>query len=217
VTFNENDTRASYDTVARKYADEIANELDNKPFDREFLESFAESVMGLGHVVELGCGPAHVAAYIASRGVDISGLDLSPQMVEQAHRLFPSVKVIVGDMLDLPFADRSLGGVVAFYSIIHFDDAQLATAFSEMARVLRTGGRLALAFHVGDEVVHRDQWWDMPVVLDFRYLEPDLVTRLLGEAGFEIVSSQVRPPYPEIEYQSRRCYIVATKSDLTGT
>ena len=86
--------------------------------------------MGKGHVVELGCGPAHVAAYIASRGVDISGLDLSPQMVEQAHRLFPTVKVVVGDMLALPFADRSLGGVIAFYSIIHFDDAQLATAFS---------------------------------------------------------------------------------------
>ena len=172
--------------------------------------------MGEGHVVELGCGPAHVAAYIASRGVDISGLDLSPQMVKQAHRLFPTVEVVVGDMLALPFADRSLGGLIAFYSIIHFDDTQLATAFSEMARVLRPHGRVALAFHVGDEVLRRDQWWDMSVVLDFRFLEPDLITRLLGEAEFEIESSVVRPPYQDIEYQSRRCYIVATKADLTG-
>ncbi len=172
--------------------------------------------MGKGHIVELGCGPAHVAAYIASRGVDISGLDLSPQMVEQARRLFPTVKVVVGDMLALPFADGSLGGVIAFYSIIHFDDAQLATAFAEMARVLRHDGRLALAFHVGDEVLRREQWWEMPVVLDFRFLEADLITRLLGAAGFQIESSVVRPPYPDIEFQSQRCYIVATKLDMTG-
>jgi len=173
-------------------------------------------MMGAGHVVELGCGPAHVAAYIASRGVNISGLDLSPQMVEQAHRLFPTVEVVVGDMLALPFADRSLAGVIAFYSIIHFDDDQLVKAFSEMARVLRTGGLVALAFHVGDEVVHRDQWWDMPVVLDFRYLDPDVITGMLGDAGFEIVSSKVRPPYPDVEHQSRRAYMVARKADLTG-
>ena len=169
--------------------------------------------MGKGHVVELGCGPAHVAAYIASRGVDISGLDLSPQMVEQARRLFPSLKVVVGDMLDLPYADAELGGIVSFYSIIHFDDDQLATAFDEMARVLVDGGLLGLAFHIGDEVLHREQWWDMPVVLDARFLPVDLVTRLLVAAGFEIESSEERAPYaPEVEYQSRRAYITASRS-----
>jgi SAM-dependent methyltransferase len=172
--------------------------------------------MGKGHVVELGCGPAHVAAYIASRGVNISGLDLSPQMVEQAHRLFPSLKVVAGDMLDLPFEDGSLGGLIAFYSIIHFDDDQLDQAFREMARVLDPGRPLALAFHIGHEVVHRDQWWDMPVVLDMRFLDPTEIKRKLVEAGFEIESAEERAPYPEVEYQSRRAYIVARKSDPTS-
>ena len=53
-----------------------------------------------------------------------------------------------------------------------------------MARVLRTGGLVALAFHVGDEVVHREQWWDMPVVLDARFLPVELVTRLLDAGRF---------------------------------
>ena len=172
--------------------------------------------MGKGHVVELGCGPGHVAAYVASRGVDITGLDLSPQMVEQAHRLFPSVKVVVGDMLDLPFADGSLAGLIASYSIVHFDDDQMATAFKEMARVLDPGCPVALAFHIGDEVLHREQWWDMPVVLDFRFLDPAAIKQMLGRAGFEIESAVVREPIPDVEYQSRRAYIVARKSDLTG-
>jgi SAM-dependent methyltransferase len=168
---------------------------------------------GRGQVVELGCGPAHVAAYLAARGVAISGLDLSAGMVAEARRMFPELEVVAGDMMDLPFEARSHAGIVAFYSIIHFDDDQLATVFAEMARILGDGGLVAIAFHIGDEVVHREQWWDMPVVLDARFLPVDLVARQLESASLEIVSSDERGPYaPEVEYQSRRAYIVARRS-----
>ena len=157
-----------------------------------------------------------MAAYLAARGVDASALDVSEAMVAQAKQLFPGLEVVVGDMLDLPYADGSLAGVVSFYSIIHFDDDQLPTCFAEMARVLQPDGLVGLAFHVGDEVVHREQWWDMPVVLAARFLPVELVTRLLSEAGFELVSTAEREPYtPEVEYQSRRAYIVARKPAST--
>jgi SAM-dependent methyltransferase len=210
IAFDPSDTRATYDTVARRYADEIATELDNKPFDREFLDRFAERVAGQGHVVELGAGPGHVAAYLQQRGVDISALDLSSAMVDEAKRLFPGLQAVVGDMLELPYTNGSLAGVIAFYSIIHFSDEQLQVAFNEMARVIKTGGYVALAFHVGEETVHREQWWDLPVVLDARYLPVDLITRLLAKAGLEVVSVEEREPYaPEVEHQSSRAYIVA--------
>jgi uncharacterized protein YhfF len=210
--FRPDDTRSTYDAVAARYADEIAGELADKPFDREFLDRFADRVRGRGRVVELGCGPAHVAAYLAGRGIDVSGLDLSPRMAAEAMRLFSTLDVIVGDMLDLPHDDRSLVGAVAFYSIIHFDDEQLRRAFAEMARVLRPGGLVGLAFHVGNEVVHRDEWWGKPVKLDARFLPTEHVTALLDSAGLRIESSVERDPYaPEVEYQSRRAYIVARK------
>lgn len=162
-----------------------------------------------GPVVELGCGPGHVSGYLSARGVDISGLDLSPEMVTEAKRLFPRLEFVVGDMLDLPYADRSLTGLVAFYSIIHFDDAQLLQAFREMARVLRPWGVVALAFHIGDEIVHRQEWWDTPVDVDFRFLQPAHVTRLLREAGIvDVISMVERDPLPEVEFQSRRAYMV---------
>lgn len=211
--FRLDDTRTSYNTVARRYADEIAGELADKPFDRDFLDRFAARIKDQGHVVELGAGPGHVAAYLAERGVDISALDLSSEMVDEAKRLFPRLQAVVGDMLDLPYANGSLAGVISFYSIIHFDDAQLEAAFKEMARVIKAGGLVALAFHVGDEVVHREQWWDLPVVLDARFLPVELVTKLLGKAGLEVVSVEQREPYPDVEYQSSRAYIVAREPE----
>jgi len=208
--FRPEDTRQSYDRVAHEYADRIASELDGKPFDRDFLDRFAEAVQGRGQVAELGSGPAHIAAYLSGRGVMVTALDLSPAMVAQAQRLFPAVKAIVGDMLDLPYADGSLGGVVSFYSIVHFHDGQLARAFSEMVRVLAPGGLAAIAFHIGDEVLQRDEWWDEPVRLDFRFLPTDHVVALLREAGFEMTSTTERDPYaPDVEFQSRRAYLVA--------
>jgi len=210
--FRRDDTRLAYDTVARRYAEEVAGELEDKPFDRDFLDRFAEAVRGRGRVVELGCGPAHVCAYLARGGVEVSGLDVSPGMVAEAKRMFPELDVIAGDMLALPFGDAELVGAVSFYSIIHFDDDQLGTAFSEMARVLTDGGLAALAFHIGDEVIHREQWWDMPVVLDARFLPTEHVTSVLVKAGLTIESVEERAPYaPEVEYQSRRAYIVARR------
>ena len=151
-----------------------------------------------------------MAAYLAERGVGMVGLDLSPNMVNEARRLFPEIEFVAGDMLELPFDDASLAGAVSFYSIIHFDDAQLVRAFTEMRRVLSAESLLAIAFHVGDEVVHREQWWDIPVVIDSRFLSTEHASELLSEAGFGLVYAEERPPYPpDVEYQSRRAYLVA--------
>ena len=61
------------------YAAEIAGELTHKPLDRGLLDAVAE-LAGGGPVADVGCGPGHVAAYLAGRGARTVGLDLSPGM-----------------------------------------------------------------------------------------------------------------------------------------
>src|SRR5437773_6198242 len=75
--------RASYDRVAAEYAERIAGELAGKPFDRALLDRFADQVRPLGPVCDVGCGPGHVTAYLHERGLDVFGVDLSPEMVAQ--------------------------------------------------------------------------------------------------------------------------------------
>jgi SAM-dependent methyltransferase len=58
-------------------------------------------------------------------------------------------------MRALDVATDALGGVVAWYSIIHTPPDRLPVVFSEFHRVLRPGGHLLVAFQVGDERVHR--------------------------------------------------------------
>jgi SAM-dependent methyltransferase len=166
------DVHASYDRVAAEYALCISGELEHKPLDRQLLDRFAARVQGLGPVCDLGCGPGHVARYLHGRGVPVIGIDLSPVMVEQARRLNPGIEFRQGDMLRLDIDDEAWGGVVAFYSIIHVLRSKIAAALAETKRVLRPGGLLLLAFHVGDETLHLTELWGQAVSVDFHFLRP---------------------------------------------
>jgi SAM-dependent methyltransferase len=132
-------------------------------------------------------------------------------MVEVATAANPMVEYRQGSMLDLPVDDAALAAIVAFYAIIHLRPSEILSAFREFRRVLRPGGHVLLAFHIGDECVHRDEWWDRPVSLDFRFLQPAAIEESLAAAGFAVDMSLCRRPYEPHEYPSRRAYILARR------
>jgi SAM-dependent methyltransferase len=202
----------SYDTVARAYADEIYAELKDKPFDREVLDRFADRVCGRGRVCDVGCGPAQIARYLRDRGVDAMGLDLSAGMLAEARRLNPDLLFVQSSMLALGLGSETLGGIAAFYCIIHIPRAQVVAALAEMRRVLRPGGCLLIAFHLGTEDSHHEELFGQPVSLDVALFTTAEMTGYLQAAGFLVEEVLERDPYaPEVEYQSRRGYIVASR------
>jgi hypothetical protein len=76
---------------------------------------------------------------------------------------------------------------------------------------LRPAGTLLLAFHIGDDIIHLDEWWGQKVCVDFFFFRSDEMTSYLHAAGFEIEEIIEREPYPEVEHQSRRSYIFAER------
>lgn len=185
-------TRTAYDTVAVAYAERSRDDPAD-PFERAMLAAFAETVHP-GPVVDLGCGPGNISAHLHSLGVPVSGVDLSPVMVDLARRRHPAVRFAVGTMTGLSVADGSLAGVVAWYSIIHTPPQRLPSQFGEFRRVLASGGHLLLAFQVGDEPVHLTEAFGHRIDLTARRLAPGRVTDLAVAAGFEPVARLVREP-----------------------
>ena len=203
------DVSRTYDHVADEYVRRIYHELDDKPFDRELLDRFAERVRNAGAVWDVGCGPGHVTRYLHERGVEATGIDLSPKMVERARELNPGIAFRTGDMRKLEAPDRSLAGVIAFYSLIHIEPDGIPAVLRELHRTLMPGAPLLIAFHLGDEPLHRDEWWGHSVSIDFYVFDPEWMKQALVESGFRIAEAVVREPYPEVEHQSRRGYITA--------
>ncbi len=180
------------------------------------LDDFAGRVRGRGIVCDLGCGPGQIARYLSERGVPVLGIDLSPKMVKMAKELNPGIDFSIGDMRALEVANGSWAGIAAFYAIVNLTDADLQLALKEMHRALQPDGWLLLSFHIGDEVIHVEDLWSCPVSLDFYFRQTEDILGDLRSAGFEVDQVVEREPYaPEVEYQSRRAYVLARRPTLS--
>ena len=205
-------TRRSYDEIAADYARLIGDELDAKPFDRALLAALAELAVD-GPLADIGCGPGHVAAYLATLRAAPVGLDLSPRMCAIGAST-TGLPFAAADMTALPLRTGSLAGVVCLYAVIHLDAAARASAYREFARVLRSGGHLLVSFHTRDAELPLGGSRDLTammghdVELTFHFLDPDVEQRLLSEAGFAIVARLDRAPHEGAEHPSDRSYLI---------
>ena len=216
---DEERVRASYDAVAENYTARVHDELRDKPIDRGLLNAFADQLAsehGAGaEVCDMGCGPGHVGAFLAARGLVVQGIDLSPSMVEHARALHPDMTFDVGNMTALAVPDGRYDGMVAFYSIIHLSrDGDVRAALREFHRVLRAGGLLLLAVHLGehgDDLEHADEMVGVTVDMDFRLYDAEHLVASLTAAGFAIEARLIRAPYPDVEVQTTRLYLLARR------
>ena len=118
-----------YDAVATEYTEKFCGEHEKKPKDREILFRFSQAVAGKKPIWDFGCGPGQTTQYLRDLGIEISGLDLSEKLIEQAIMIHPEITFRKGNILDLEFENESIAGIVAFYAIVHFSQAQLKKAF----------------------------------------------------------------------------------------
>lgn len=210
-------TRVAYDTVAADYAELLRTELSDKPLDRALLATFAELVQdaGNGPVADLGCGPGRVTAHLDSLGLSTFGVDLSPEMVSVARHDHPALQFEEGSMTALDLGDGVLGGIVAWYSIIHTPPEQLPTVFAEFHRSLRPGGHLLLAFQIGEERVRLKQAYGHSVSYDVYRLQPARIAELLRDAGLVVHTQVLREP--TTSEKTRQAYLMARKAVAGNT
>jgi SAM-dependent methyltransferase len=195
------DTRSSYDADASGYAEKVRGLLGESPYLRASLALFAELVRGAGggQVADIGCGPGYVTGHLHDAGVDVFGIDLSPEMIAIARRDYPDLRFEVGTMTDLDLADDSLVGIVAFWSVIHVPDHAMPGVFEQFRRVLRPQGLLLLGFHVGDEIRHTSEGYTgRPINVDTHHRRPSTVAGWLRDARFTIEAELVIGPDKDV-------------------
>ena len=195
--------RSSYDTVAEAYAQQFADELSRKRFERALLDEFA-AALPTPTALDIGCGPGHVGKYLAERGLDVTGIDLSPVMIDLARRMNPAMRFEVGDMRVLNAGDGRVGGIVAFYSLIHIARDEVPDVLHEFIRILVPSGRMLVAVHGGSGTISRQEFLGKAVPFEATLFEKDELVAMIEAAGFDIAAATVRAPY-EFESRPRAC------------
>ena len=192
--------------MAAKYESRFVDELGDKPRDRELLESFAATVGD--PVAEVGSGPGHIGAFVRQRGRRVIGIDLSTEMARLANERLDAA--LVADMRALPLGTESLGGLLAFYAVIHLRRAELGLALGEFHGALRPGGRVLFSAHEGTDVVELDEFLGEPVPFAATLFQLDELVGASREAGFEVTLAERRAPYAS-ESNTVRLYVEARK------
>ncbi|MEM7271520.1 MAG: class I SAM-dependent methyltransferase [Actinomycetota bacterium] len=187
------EVRAAYDAMAERYAALFLTDLDQDDNARAWLASFAALAAGRrGPVADLGCGPGHVVDHLSGLGLDVVGYDLSPGQVAQARLAFPAERFDVCDLTAIDRPDRSLGGIVSRYSIIHLDPSTIAGTFGEWYRVLERGAPVLVSFFGSLTADAHGTPFDHKVVTAHE-LFPAEIARLLTTVGFGDVEVGVLP------------------------
>lgn len=104
-------------------------------------------------VLDVGCGTGVLEPYLSARAKEITAIDVSPSMIEEAKKGdYPNVSFVNDDYLEAKLGERSYDAIVCFNSYPHFLNVD---AFVEASsRFLRKGGRLLIAFDHGRESVN---------------------------------------------------------------
>jgi ubiquinone/menaquinone biosynthesis C-methylase UbiE len=196
--------RSSYDRVAGKYEARFLGELSGKPRDRDLLDAFATAVGD--PVVEVGCGPGQIGAYVRAHRRRVVGADISLAMATRARRRLDAA--VVADMQSLPLATGAAAGLLAFYSLIHLRRRDVDGALQEFARVLRPGGRVLFSAHEGQGETDVEEFLGDAVSVSVTFFDLDELVAATRTAGLDIVFAERREPYAN-ESETSRLYVEA--------
>lgn len=198
-------TRLVFNRTAAIYVERIGTAISPEfetAIDRAALDAFANMVLaqGGGPVLDIGCGTGRATAYLAERGLDIAGVDLSSGMLDAARVAHENLSFELGSLTDLPADGDSLVAASCWYSILYTPLPSLGLAWAELARVLRPGGIVIVAFQAGENerIERKDVHGSAADLVIYRH-SPDDVAASLEQSGFTVTTRILREP--ELQYE----------------
>lgn len=154
-------------------------------------------------MLDVGCVPGQWTHYLSSSGLSAEGIDPVPEFIESAKTTFPGERYRLGRAEDLGVDSSTLGGLLAWYSLIHTEPELILDPLTEFARCLRPGGGLALGFFAGSKLEPFDH-----AITTAYYWPINLLASKIESAGFTIAHTETRTD------AGQRCHgaILATRS-----
>ena len=176
-----------------------AESIDDEHSDADTAEILALLGLAPGStILDAPCGHGRLSRRLAAAGMRVTGVDLTHAYLDLARadpKLAPdAVTYLEGDVRALPVTGPYDAVVCWLNSFGYYDDADCHTVLAEFHRVLRPQGMLMLVFQIGDEQGHRTDFRGTPVSVDWYRQQPQDLTGLLRQTGFELWTTAVREP-----------------------
>ncbi|WFU03794.1 class I SAM-dependent methyltransferase [Rhizobium sp. CB3171] len=171
---NDNPTSSFYDDNAAVYV------RRDRSLPQRRLDAFLNTLPAGASILELGCGGGQDAAYMISRGFNVTPTDGSPEIAEQAEKLIGK-PVIVRRFEELE-DDQLYDGIWAEASLLHVRRPDLPGIFNRIHKALKNGGIFHASFKAGEAEGH-DSFGRY-----YNYLSAHWLNDLLISTGWKDIS-----------------------------
>lgn len=175
----------AYGAGAEEYHKLLGTAEEASPHEVDLITRWAQTLDG--PVIDAGCGSGRWTNFLHQMGLEVMGMDITPELVAIGRRQYPGVAINLGSMDSLLASDGYLAGILAWYSIIHTPPEELPAIFTEFNRALRPGGSLLLGYFHGPHL----EPFTHPVTTAWTWPVPEM-TSMLTQAGFHVTHSEQR-------------------------
>lgn len=198
---------ATYAAVAHEYEEHFGAWLDERPVERWLLERVVELAWDRP-VADVGCGTGTITAQLARGGAQVTGYDISAEMLDVARTRHPELTFEQADQRKLlrPPAASGWGAITSWYSLIHYTPSEVAAQVAYLANLLDEEGVLALALHSGALAETTAEWLGHEVSTPWVRHDPAQVRRAVVDAGLVEIET-----YVELGEDRDRLFILAQR------
>ena len=176
----------SYNQNAKAYADKF---MCHEPYTKQ-AKAFAELLRSGDSVLDIGCGPGNVAKQLlATKSLQITGVDLSEEMVKLASANVPSGRFCCQDIRQAEFVTGSFDAVVLSFSIVHLKDVEAEDLLRKAISWTQRNGYMFVSFMAG-KVAGFEQTSFSRQPIFFNYFDHGKIAQLLSEHGVDIIHSE---------------------------
>lgn len=176
-------TLNSYNVSATHYAE---NTADLHP--QEEAQKFINSLPSCARVIDIGCGPGRDAKIFSDYGLEVVGIDFSPNMIQIAKQNAPNCSFHIMDIEAIVFSSETFDGVWANCALLHVPKKNIHLVLRKIYAILKSKGSLYLSVkqdHISEAFEKDSRYGGLEKFWSF--YEPNELVKLLSDAQFKII------------------------------
>lgn len=207
--------KKDYNIIAGVYAEEFGKKYEDMDVISEFMSKLSPN----SKILDLGGGTGKITDLFIKNNYDAICYDFSKEMMRKSKEYFGELPYILDDMLNVKqyFKNKSLDGIIAFYSLFHVPRENINDLFSDINDILKDNGIFCFAVQLGNGEKYVDEPYlkeDGKSILYMNFFTKEYIDDLLIKNNFKKIFEKTKSEVGENELgaeSNTKIFIIARK------
>jgi ubiquinone/menaquinone biosynthesis C-methylase UbiE len=197
--------------IYSKIVNDYARVFDTDYSDDPYLDKFLAYLKKGSKILDLGCGTGRITQYYSDKGFDVTGIDLSDEMIGYAKRNHPQIDFICKDMRSINYPKESIDAISFSYSLFHLNKKDVPLILEKSHYISKENGIMFIVLQEGSGEVYIDEPFSPGDKLFLNLYTEEEIKEILEKTGFKIIFLDRKQSTLEGELPYNKMIIIVRK------